>query len=61
MHVVSQAAQGVEAAKVILVLVAIAVVVFWRAVLRAVLALIAIAILIAVGSGVIELMHRAHL
>jgi hypothetical protein len=58
MHVVAEsAAQAAESAKVIVVLSAIALVAFWRVILRLVLVLIAIAILIVVGSGVAVLMH----
>jgi hypothetical protein len=46
---------------VAIVLLAIAVVVFGRVLLRLVLALIAIAVLVALGTGVATLMHGVHL
>jgi hypothetical protein len=49
---------------VLIVLIAVALVTFWRAIARLVLALIAIAILVVVGTGLVELMnvmHGAHL
>jgi hypothetical protein len=62
MHVIAQGgAPGIQSAEVVLVLAAIGMVVFWKAVVKLVLALVAIAILVAVGSGVLELMHGAHL
>jgi hypothetical protein len=50
------AVQGAESAKAAVILAAIAVVVFWRVVLRLLLAVIAIAVLVAVGLGVVALM-----
>lgn len=62
MHVAAQgAAQAVESARVVLVIIAIAVAVFWRVLLRLVLAIIAIAILMAIGSGVVVLLNAGHL
>jgi hypothetical protein len=59
MHVIGQgAAQGVEQAKAAIVMVAIAVVAFWRVILRLVLALIAIAIVVLVGAGVVVFLQR---
>jgi hypothetical protein len=52
------AAQGVESAKVVVVLIAVTVVAFWRVVLRLLLALIAIAIIVLIGIGVVELLQR---
>jgi hypothetical protein len=45
---------------VIVVLIAVALVMFWRAIARLVLALIAIAILVVVGTGLVELMTMMH-
>jgi hypothetical protein len=45
---------------VIVVLIAVALVAFWRAIARLVLALIAIAILVTLGTGLVELMHVMH-
>jgi hypothetical protein len=62
MHVITQGgAQGVQSAQVAMMLIAVAIVVFWRALLRLVLALLAIAVLVAIGSGVLELAHGVHL
>jgi len=62
MHVIAQGGtQGVQSVEVLLILVAIGIVVFWKAVLKIVVALVSIAILVAVGSGVVVLMHGAHL
>jgi hypothetical protein len=58
MHVLAQGvAQGAESAKALVIVGAIVLVVFWRVIFRLVLALIAIAILVVVGSGVVELLH----
>ncbi len=58
MHVLAQGVtQGVESARALVIVAAIVLVVFWRVIFRLVLALIAIAILVVVGSGVVELMH----
>jgi hypothetical protein len=45
---------------VLVVLIAIVLVAFWRAIARLVLALIAIAILVTLGTGFVELMHVMH-
>jgi hypothetical protein len=45
---------------VIIVILAIAVVAFWRVLLRLVLALIAVAVLVAVAAGIANLMNAAH-
>jgi hypothetical protein len=59
MHVIGQgAAQGVESAKAAIVLVAIAVVAFWRVILRLLLALIAIAVVVLVGAGAEMFLHK---
>ena len=61
MHIIAQGgAQGVQSADMALIFIAIVIVVFWRAVLRLVFAVLAIAILVAIGSGVLELLHGAH-
>jgi len=62
MHAIAQGPlQAVEAARVVLFFLAVVVVAFWRVILRLVLALIAVAILVAVGSGVVALMNAGHL
>lgn len=62
MHAIAQGPlEAVEAARVVLFFLAVVVVAFWRVILRLVLALIAIAILVAVGSGVVALMNAGHL
>jgi hypothetical protein len=62
MHVIAQgAAQAAESVRVVLVLAAIALVAFWKVVLRLLIAIIVIAIVVAAGSGAIALMHGAHL
>ncbi len=62
MHVIAQGGvQGVQSAQVAMMLIAVAIVAFWRALLRLVLALLAIAILVAIGAGVLELAHGVHL
>jgi hypothetical protein len=61
MHVVAQGTlEAADAARVVLVLLAIAVVAFWRVLLRLVLALIAVAVLVAVGTGIVALVNAAH-
>jgi uroporphyrinogen-III synthase len=58
MHVLAQGAgQAAEGARVLIILAAIAVVAFWQALLRLLLAAIAIAILIAVGAGAAAVLH----
>lgn len=62
MHIIAQGpAQAADAVRVVLVFLAFAVVAFWRALLRLVLALIAVAVLVAVGTGVVALVTAAHL
>lgn len=59
MHVIAQGAvQGVEQAKAAIVFAAIAVVAFWRFILRLVLVLIAIAIVVLVGAGAVVILQR---
>ncbi len=61
MHVVAQGPlEAADAARVVLVFVAIAAVAFWRVLLRLVLALIAVAVLVAVGAGIVALVNAAH-
>jgi hypothetical protein len=58
MHAIAAGgAQAVESAKVVVILIAVALVAFWRALVRLVLALITIAILVTLGTGLVELMH----
>jgi hypothetical protein len=62
MHVIAQgSAQAADAVRVVLVFFAIAVVAFWRVLLRLVLALIAVVVLVALGTGVVALMNAGHL
>jgi hypothetical protein len=62
MHAIAQGPlQAVEAARVVLVFLAIVAVAFWRVLLRLVLALIAIAVLVVVGTGVVVLVNAGHL
>jgi hypothetical protein len=59
MHIIGQAAaQQIESAKDAIVFVAIAVVAFWRFILRLILALIAIAIVVLIGAGAVVLLQR---
>jgi hypothetical protein len=61
MHVIAQAPlAAADAARIVLVFVAIAVVAFWRVLFRLVLALIAVAVLVAVGTGIVALVSAAH-
>jgi predicted RND superfamily exporter protein len=52
--------QGVENARVALVLIAVGIVVFWRTVLRALLAIIAVAVVVAVAAGALVLLQGIH-
>lgn len=52
--------QEVEHARAALVLIALGVVIFWRVVLRVVLAIIAIAVVAMVGAGAYVLLHVIH-
>jgi hypothetical protein len=62
MHAVAQGPlQAVEAARAVLFFAAIVAVAFWRVLLRLVLALIAVAVLVAIGSGVVALINAGHL
>jgi hypothetical protein len=61
MHAIPGAAQDVESARAAIVLIAAVLVIFWRFVLRAILMIIAIAVVVLVGSGafvVLQSMHR---
>jgi hypothetical protein len=61
MQAIDATGQAVESAKVAIVLIAAVLVVFWRLVLRVLLAIIAIVFVVLVGSGaivVLEFMHR---
>jgi len=49
--------QEVENARVALVLIAVGIVVFWRVLLRVLLAIIAIAVVVTVGAGAILLLQ----
>lgn len=62
MHVVGQALHhGTEQVRAAIVLVALGVLVFWRVIARmlfAIMAIVAIAAVIALGAGVVALLHR---
>jgi len=61
MYVVNQSvAHEIQSARMALVLIGIVVVVFWRAVLRILLAIVAIAVVVLVGSGVVILLNGLH-
>jgi len=61
MYVVNQSVvHEIQSARMALVLIGIVVVVFWRAVLRILLAIVAIAIVVLVGSGVVILLNGLH-
>ena len=53
-------AQEIENVRVALALIAVGLVVFWRVVLRVLLAIIAIAVVITVSTGVIVLLQGMH-
>ena len=58
MHILGQgAAQAVGSIRLVVVLLAIAVVAFWRVVLRLMLALVTVVILVAVGYGILQFLH----
>ncbi len=57
MHVIAQGPEITEGAKVLIVLFAIGVVAFWRVLLQLALALIAVTIIVVVGSGAFLLLH----
>lgn len=52
--------QEVENVRVALVLIAVGIVVFWRTVLRALLAIIAVAVVVAVAAGALVLLQGIH-
>ncbi len=54
------AVQEVENARILLGIIAVIVVVFWRAVLRLLLAIIVAALMFAVGTGALVLLHGGH-
>ena len=59
MHVIAEfAGQQIPGANAALVLIAIVIVAFWRVLLRLLLALIAVAIVVLVGTGAITLLHK---
>jgi hypothetical protein len=59
MHALGQpAGQEMESAKVVIVLAAIAIVAFWRVLLRLLLALIAIAFVVLLGAGAVMMLQR---
>ncbi len=60
MHVLAAGAQAAESAKAAIIMIAVVVVAFWRVIARLVLALIAIAILVTLGAGLVELMRMMH-
>ena len=60
MHAIHGAAQEVESARAAVVLIAAVLVIFWRQVLRVLLAIIAIAVMVVVGSGAIVLLQSMH-
>lgn len=53
-------AQEVESARAALVLIAVGIVVFWRVIVRVLLAIIAVAIVVTVGAGVLVLLQSMH-
>ena len=53
-------ANEVESARVLLVLVAVGIVAFWRVILRILLAILAIAIVVVVGAGALVLLAWMH-
>jgi hypothetical protein len=60
MHAIHGAAQEVASARAAIVLIAAVLVIFWRLVLRVLLAIIAIAVMVLVGSGAIVLLQSMH-
>ena len=57
MHVIAQGPEIAEGAKILIVLLAIAIVAFWKVLLQLALALIAVAIIVFVGAGAVMLLH----
>lgn len=60
MFATSGTAQEVENARVALMLVAVGIVVFWRLVVRVLLAIIAVAVVVTVGAGALVLLQGLH-
>jgi hypothetical protein len=60
MQAVQGAAQEVESARAAIVLIAAFLVIFWRLVLRVLLAVIVIAVVVLVGSGAIVILQSMH-
>jgi len=61
MYVVNQSVvHEIQSARMALVFIGVVVVVFWRAVLRILLAIVAIAVVVLVGSGVVILLNGLH-
>jgi len=59
MHAIGgSAGQELQSAKAAIVLIAIGIVVFWRVLLRLLLALIAIAIVVLVGAGAVLILQK---
>jgi len=59
MHAIAQGvAPHAESAKVAVIMIAVLAVAFWKALLRLLVALIAIALVVVVGAGVVMLMQR---
>ena len=52
--------QEVENARAALVLIAMGIVVFWRVVVRVLLAIIAVAVVVTIGAGVLVLLQGVH-
>jgi hypothetical protein len=57
MHVVASAASGLDQLKAVIVLVALGIIAFWRVILQLLLATIVIAIVVAIGAGVMFLLR----
>ena len=60
MFAIQGTVQEVENARAALVLIAMGIVVFWRVVVRVLLAIIAVAVTVTVGAGVLVLLHGVH-
>jgi uncharacterized membrane protein len=60
MHVNHATSQDIENAKAALVLTAIVIAVFWRTVLRMVIATIAAGVIVLVGFGVLVILQAIH-
>jgi hypothetical protein len=53
--------QEVENARILIGVIAVIIVIFWRAVLRVLLAIIVAALVFVVGAGALVLLHGTHL